>query len=107
MLNGDRMPFGVHSSTLRQIADAARARDTAGAFEQPGAEDWRSWWEAVASEPALHELLAERKRRFPTPADDSAAPTVDLHRGALYNAGFGEVGVIWQGGDNRVLVGVR
>jgi SAM-dependent methyltransferase len=107
VLNGDRMPFGLHAPTLRRIADAARARATAGAFERPGAEDWRTWWEAVAAEPALSTLLAERKRRFPAPADDAAAPTVDLHQAALLNAGFREVGVVWQRGDDRVLVAAR
>lgn len=107
VLNGDRMPFGSRSPTLRRIADAARAGDTAGAFEQPGAEDWRAWWEAVAAERPLRELLTERKRRFPVPADDASAPTVDLHQAALLNAGFREVGVVWQRGDDRVLVAVR
>ncbi len=107
VLNGDRMPFGSHSPTLRRIADAGRARDTAGAFERPGAEDWRTWWEAVAAEPALRELLAERKRRFPVPADHATAPSADLHHVALLDAGFREVGVVWQRGDDRVLVAVR
>ncbi len=107
VLNGDRMPFGAHSPALRKIADATRARDTAGAFEQPRAEDWRAWWKAIAAEPALRELLAERERRFPVPADDATAPTADLHQAALLNAGFREVGVVWQRGDDRVLVAVR
>lgn len=107
VLNGDHMPFGSRLPALRRIADAVREHDTASAFEQPGVEDWRTWWKAVAVEPALRKLLAERRRRFPVPADDATAPTIDLHRAALLNAGFREVEVVWQRGEDRVLVAVR
>jgi hypothetical protein len=37
----------------------------------------------------------------------AVAPSFDVHEAALRDAGFREVGVIWQRFDNRVLLGVR
>jgi hypothetical protein len=49
----------------------------------------------------------EREQRFGWKASGWHAPIFDLHVAALQDAGFREVGVIWQNGENRVLMAVR
>lgn len=106
-LNGDHLGFAPHLPAFRRVADAVRARIEAGAFTRPDAENWQRWWEALGREPAMAELMAERKRRFAHHPEEEVLPIVDLHAAALRNAGFREVGVIWQHLDNQVVMAVR
>jgi hypothetical protein len=71
------------------------------------AETWERWWEAVAAEPGLKELYAERERRFEWRDRKWANTGLDLQIGALKDAGFREVDTIWQRLDNRILMAVR
>jgi SAM-dependent methyltransferase len=106
LLNGDHMRFPYPMATFRRVAQDVRERRRAAAFARPGAEDWQAWWATVEREPALAPLVEERRRRFP-PRDGAASPSLPLHEAALADAGFREVGVIWQNLDNRVLMAVR
>jgi SAM-dependent methyltransferase len=110
VLNGDHLAFAPDQPTLRLLAEAAADRQRAAAFDQAGAESWEAWWEALANEPGAADLLAERARRFTgnTRHDGGEpAPIFDVHAAALRDAGFREVGVVWQRLDDRVLLGVR
>jgi SAM-dependent methyltransferase len=110
VLNGDNLAFAPHQERLRLLADLARERQQAAAFDANGAEDWDAWWAALAREPGAAPLLEERLRRFahlPDHERRDPAPIFDVHEAALRNAGFREVGVIWQRLDNRVLLGVH
>ena len=71
-----------------------------------GTEDWQQWWAAVEDAPELAGLVGERGAR---PLEHSVPhePTLADHEQALVAAGFAEVGVVWQQGDDRVLVAVR
>ncbi|MFB2971378.1 trans-aconitate 2-methyltransferase [Aerosakkonema sp. BLCC-F183] len=105
-LNGDIMPFASHLGTFRQISKTLSARQEKQAFQERGVEDWSSWWQALAQETELKELLQERDRRFGERYTDYE-PILDLHEAGLRDAGFREVGVIWQIFDDRVLLAVR
>jgi SAM-dependent methyltransferase len=123
LLNGDTMPFDARMPALSRICQTVTARRSGDAFAQPGIEDWDQWWCSVRQRhPELVALLDERTRRFgygPTNrhfADQLAAktnglvtrpPTMSFHAGALREAGFREVGVIWQDFDDQVLLAVR
>jgi SAM-dependent methyltransferase len=107
VLNGDNMKFRPSMATFQRVADAVKARQQEDAFKQRGVEDWAGWWQALAAEPALTGLLAERERRFSWRAADPHRPLYDVHEAALHDAGFREVGVIWQHMGNRVLMAVR
>lgn len=110
VLNGDNLDFAPHQQRLRLLAKVATERHEVEVFTVGGAEDWDRWWAALAQEPGATHLLAERARRFAghTGHDGhEGAPIYDVHEAALRNAGFREVGVIWQHLDNRVLLGVR
>ncbi|GGT04045.1 methyltransferase [Planobispora rosea] len=70
-----------------------------------GGEDWTSWWRAVAAEPALADLVAEREKRASAGGDHRMS--VAVHGELLRQAGFDQVGPVWQAGDDVVLVAVR
>ena len=108
LLNGDNMRFAHHLPTFRKVADGWRERRWSDeSFAHLGVENWQQWWAALAQEPALADLLAERRRRFAERAQAWVNPIYDLHEAALREAGFREVGVIWRNGDNCVLMAVR
>jgi SAM-dependent methyltransferase len=106
-LNGDNLSFGPHLPSFQRIGQTMKERTRIEAFEGRGLEDWDGWWTALQQEPALSELFAERSRRFAWKGSGAPAPIIDLHEAALRDAGFREVGVIWQQMGNRVLMAVR
>jgi SAM-dependent methyltransferase len=106
-LNGDELPFAPHLASFRRAADAVRDRQQAQAFERDAVENWDQWWAALAAEPGLAPLLAERERRFGWRKHVGHHPIVDVHEAGLRDAGFREVGVIWQHLDDRVVMAVR
>jgi len=111
-LNGDHMPFAAHLPTFVKIAQARKDRIQYEAFTRRGGENWKAWWDALEREPDMQTLFAERRRRFHWHDEHMAAPGykmtgVDLHLAALREAGFREAGVLWQRGDNRVVLAVR
>jgi trans-aconitate methyltransferase len=107
VLNGDHMKFRPSMETFQRVADTAKARRQEEAFTRRGVEDWTAWWQALSAEPALQDLFAERERRFIWKAQERRISIFDVHEAALRDAGFREVGVIWQNMDNRVLMAVR
>ncbi|MGW4471090.1 methyltransferase domain-containing protein [Nonomuraea sp. NPDC004354] len=72
------------------VADlAATVRRAAAALHH---EDWSSWWRAIDAEPAVE-------------ADHRVS--VAVHEQLLRDAGFVEVGTVWQVGDDTILVAIR
>ncbi len=106
VLNGDNYAFGPHMLSFRQVAEAGRAARDATPLPA-GTENWAQWWAALQGEPSMAPLFAERDRRFLEATHHGAATLVELHEAALRDAGFREVGVIWQHLDNRVVLAVR
>ncbi|MEM9215439.1 MAG: hypothetical protein AAGD25_13975 [Cyanobacteria bacterium P01_F01_bin.150] len=74
--------------------------------QEQGPENWEQWWQALAAEPGIHDLVAERDRRFAWRGAEEH-PIYDLHNAGLCDAGFQEVGTIWQWADDRVVIAVR
>jgi hypothetical protein len=123
LLIADNMPFDAQLPGFSKNCQTVKARRHDQAFTQRGTEDWDQWWASLRQHsPELATLLEERRRRFgyePTSqhyADQLAAksnglstrsPTVSFHAGALREADFREVGVIWQDFDDRVFLAVR
>jgi len=68
-------------------------------------EDWTSWWDAAAEEPALAEAFAERAKRVPRHGTTEWG--VRKHEELLREAGFSEVGTVWRSGNDVVLVAVK
>lgn len=108
LLNGDHMAFGPASPTFARLSQRVLEEQwTDAAFAARGIETAEQWWDALASEPALAPLLDERTRRFAGKQRQDSPPGFDVHVAALREAGFREVGTIWQVFSNRVLLAVR
>ncbi|MFI6510580.1 class I SAM-dependent methyltransferase [Streptosporangium sp. NPDC050855] len=105
LLNADHLRFGDDRPALRRLSaehDAAVQRE---AFTG-GAETWERWWDLAARHPDLASLMPERERRF---ADRPPQPpaSLEFHLAALRNAGFTEVGTVWQYLDDYVVFARR
>jgi len=107
-LNGDNMAFGPDLPAFQQLARHRQDHEWSDeSFAARGIETAENWWDALAREPSLGPLLAERKRRFAQKTRPESSPVFDLHFAALRDAGFREIGTIWQSMTSRVLLAVR
>lgn len=107
-LNGDNMAFGLAVPTLARLSQRVLDEQWAiAAFAARGIETAEQWWDALALEPAFSPLLTERTRRFVGKHRQESPPGFDVHVAALCEAGFREVGTIWQVLSDRVLLAVR
>jgi hypothetical protein len=87
--------------TLNRALTTRRARRVGAART----EDWAAWWDAVARAPELAELVAARDGGFEHTVDERS--TVHDYVNFLRDAGFAESGLVWQMGDDRIVVGIR
>ena len=106
-LNGDEFEFGSHMPTFRKVDEFVPERVTKAIATHSDTEGWSEWWENLKREPGMGDLFAERQRRVIDGAHHDSHAIVELHEAALRDAGFREVGVIWQHMGNRVVMGVR
>ncbi|WP_426513913.1 class I SAM-dependent methyltransferase [Dactylosporangium sp. McL0621] len=105
-VNADHMPDeGLPTLTKNLLAteEATRnARYAAGA-----ALSWSQWWAHVATVPELGPLVARRHEIYPSGHASEYTPPVAWHLEALRSAGYAEAGVLWRGGPDAAVVGVR
>lgn len=107
-LNGDHMAFGAPMPTFARLSQGVLdERWSDASFAARGTETAEQWWDALAAEPALAPLLTERAARFAGKRRQESPPGFDDHVAALRDAGFREVGTIWEMLSNRVLLAVR
>jgi len=107
-LNGDNMAFGPASPAFARLSQRVLDKLWSDAsFAARGIETAEQWWDALALEPGFASLLAERTRRFAGKRRQESPPGFDFHVAALHDAGFREVGTIWQVLSDRVLLAVR
>lgn len=105
-LNGDH--FRDESPVLARLERAIPELEYSRRFPDGHDEKWRDWWSAVAEDPDLGPLVAERSALFPAAGHSvPESALVGTHVSALRDAGFAEVGTLWQRGDSRLLCGVR
>lgn len=105
LLNGDHFRFDGRSPVLQRLA-AAHDEATQQRAHTAGVPTWDVWWSAARSQPGAAELAAVRDGRYAhRPAPPPTA--VDLHLAALAQAGFAEVGTVWQLLDDYVVLGVK
>lgn len=107
VLNGDHCAFGPHLPTFRRLTEVLSQEKQADAEVRAGPEDWQAWWKALRQEASLEPVFAERERRMLGLDHHGTDTLAELHEAALRDAGFREVGVIWQHMDNRVIMAVR
>ncbi len=98
-VNGDHIGDGDIQPRIDEMTRAIRiGRERRS---RAGGEDWEDRWHA----PELADLVAARAAKDLDPAR-SDAPSVAEHVAMLRVAGFAEAGVVWQIGDDRVVVGI-
>lgn len=104
-VNGDRLEF---PADLPRLAAAARSiRERQEHADASAGETWEEWWAAVEQDPGLAAEVAERALRHHDHPDHEHPADLAMHVEALHQAGFAEVGTIWQHLADRVLVAIR
>ncbi|MGH3375473.1 MAG: class I SAM-dependent methyltransferase [Actinoallomurus sp.] len=104
-LNGDHLDVGT--PTLHRLERALTERATHRRYGDDAPEDWRQWWDAAAADPALTGLIAARAEKNAAGHHGSESAHLALHTAALRDAGFGEIGTLWQHGNDRLLCAIR
>lgn len=105
LVNGDHLPQDDPALAPLARCVGRRRAERQRVFAH---EDWVSWWTAVAEDPELADLLAERRSRPPaTTSDDTAGLPLSAHLRLLRQAGFAHAGSVWQYGDSHVVVAMR
>ena len=108
LLNGDHLSEDEQTApTLARLGRALIEREEERRFPAGHPETWDGWWAAVGAEPALAPLLAEREKRFGGDHHGSPSGRLVTHVAALQVAGFAEIGILWQRGENRLLCAVN
>ena len=107
LLNGDFLPFGPHLPTFGRVTETVKAARQAALPEEPGHPSAADWWDRLQTEPALARLFEERDLVIPPGQAPPRKPIYEIHEAALRDAGFREVGVIWQNLDKRLLMAVK
>ncbi len=108
VLDGDHMTEDeAVAPTLARLGRALIKREEQRRSPDGRSESWAGWWAAVAADPVLAPLVAARQRLgLDSQHHGSPAGRLSVQVGALRAAGFGEVGTLWQRGENRLLCGV-
>ncbi len=108
LLDGDHFSLDVKESpTLARLDLALRQREDRRRFPDGHSESWSAWWDAAAADPLLSGHVAERARRRVDAGHHGTESTqLATHVEALTQAGFAEIGTLWQRGDNRLLCAV-
>lgn len=103
LINGDYLPLPNAMTRLRATVKTLDARRQAVAVGR-GADVWDAWWERLRAEPSLEDAFAERERIFPAGERTWSSPGLAFHETALVEAGFEEVGMVWQDLEEGVLI---
>lgn len=103
LVNGDH--FYDEQPGIRALTAAVKERRATRAGVD-GNEDWKSWWAAAAEDPGLRAVFSDAELRgTSTGYGNRLSP--QAHAKMLLEAGFREVGTVWQYGDDYVLAALR
>ncbi|QWF85277.1 class I SAM-dependent methyltransferase [Amycolatopsis sp. CA-230715] len=103
LVNGDH--FYDEQPGIRALTAAVKERRATRAGVD-GNEDWKSWWAAAAEDPALRAIFSDAELRG-TSTGYGNRLSQQAHAKMLLDAGFREVGMVWQYGDDYVLAALR
>lgn len=104
LVNGDHLV--PEEPELAALATAV-GRRRAGRRGVDEIEDWSAWWTAIGRIPEFTHLLAARERQLPPCEGDGNGLSAAQHGELLREAGFRQVGSVWQYGISSVLVALR
>ncbi|GAA2459039.1 class I SAM-dependent methyltransferase [Actinomadura vinacea] len=104
-LNGDHLGVDDTAPALAGLDRALRDLRTRRRFRDDRPEDWEQWWDAVAADPDLAPLRQSHDGAA-AGHHGSESGLLSTHVAALTDAGFTEIGTLWQRGDDRLLAAV-
>jgi trans-aconitate methyltransferase len=106
-VNADHMPDdNLPELTKRLMARAGHHRDAR--YRTGAVLSWRDWWARIAEDEALRPLVAERERIYPSEHHSAEwLPPAAWHIDALRRAGYAEAGLLWRGGPDAAVIGMR
>jgi SAM-dependent methyltransferase len=108
VLGADHMAFGPALPTFERLSKRALDGQWSDAsFAARGIETAEQWWDALSLEPGIGPLMKARAKRYAGKRRHGSSPDFDAHVAALRDAGFREIGTIWQVLADRVLLAVR
>jgi trans-aconitate methyltransferase len=106
-VNADHMEDEGLPELSRQLRDHGREQREAR-YASGAATSWPQWWALAAADEQLAPRAVERERIYPSDRHSQEwTPPVSWHVEALRAAGFREAGVIWRGGTDAAVAGVR
>ncbi|MFC4064691.1 class I SAM-dependent methyltransferase [Actinoplanes subglobosus] len=106
-VNADHMEDEGLPELSRQLRDHGRARREAR-YASGAATSWPQWWALAAADEQLAPKAVERERIYPSDRHgEEWLPPASWHVEALRAAGFREAGVIWRGGTDAAVAGLR
>ena len=106
-LNGDVMVWGPSSPGFSRLAEKVRRNRYRGRSLTQEFGAWEVWWKRTEKIAALRPYFEERQRRAAGHPKHEPLLPLEVHERMLRQAGFREVGVIWQHFENRVLFARR
>jgi len=106
-VNGDHLSFDQDQQRIGAAARALQEEEAGRDAATHPAETWDEWWQAVESEPGLAALAAERRSRWGGHPDYHSPGQALAMQASLWQAGFIEVGTIWQHYENRIVAAIR
>ena len=106
-VNADHMPEESLPTLSARLQAHDRARREAQ-YASGAALPWDDWWARAAADDLLAAKAVERRRIYPaTSHRQEWTPPAVWHVDALRMAGFTEAGVLWRGGTDAAVVGLR
>lgn len=105
--NADHMPEESLPTLSERLDTHARVRRDAR-YAAGAATSWNEWWRLAAADPFLGPRVVERKNIYPAEHhSEEWTPPAIWHVDALRVAGFAEAGVLWRGGTDAAVIGLR
>jgi SAM-dependent methyltransferase len=106
-VNADHMEDENLPVLSRKLSDHRRDQREA-AYASGAPTSWPQWWALAAADEQLAPKAVERERIYPSDRHGQEwLPSASWHVEALRNAGYQEAGVIWRGGTDAAVAGLR
>jgi SAM-dependent methyltransferase len=105
-VNADHMPDAGIPRLTERLQDRERATRESR-YATGAVLSWEAWWDHVAKDPTLGPLLPRRRELFAAGGHTESDQPVGWHLDALRAAGYAEAGVVWRGGPDAAVAGVR
>ncbi|GAA2703971.1 class I SAM-dependent methyltransferase [Actinoplanes palleronii] len=105
-VNADHMEDEGLTALSARLRDQARDERNAR-YDSGAATSWSDWWARAAADEQLAPKAVERQQIYPDGHAEGWLPPASWHLDALRAAGYTETGLLWRGGTDAAVIGVR